>query len=445
MKKIIFLILILIVLGLPQTIHAAAKPTIGVIKYDAWTYNRVPGSENDAHYLNPEMWHYRVPAYGKIISSTEVQMEEDDQAVIDQEILDASAAGIDYFAFDFARFSWADAHPEGRVFYGLDRYLASQYKNKLNFALLVTEIDPLSHYEDTFVPKVVEYMKQSTYQKVLNGRPILYMFMGGPDLIKYFNCPVEPYQEPPPCTDTSLTKTQEGIAYLRQQVVAAGLGNPYMVDMVWWPETDGVQMKNVGFDAVTQYSAPDYDSGTFDVGRPFSDLVAANALFRTKAQQAGLKAVPIVNTGWDSRPRWIDSGEGHNNWYVPGTPAQIASNLKAAIDWGIKNPTTSEAKTVLIYAWDEYAEGGWLGNMLTGGNERLDAIKAMLSAYSTPTPTPTTNKPGDLNSDGKVDINDYNLLMANFGKTGTGVVGDIDGNGKVDIFDYNILVGSFGK
>jgi hypothetical protein len=44
-----------------------------------------------------------------------------------------------------------------------------------------------------------------------------------------------------------------------------------------------------------------------------------------------------------------------------------------------------------------------------------------------------------------VDINDYNLLMANFGKTGTGVVGDIDGNGKVDIFDYNMLVGNFGK
>jgi len=53
--------------------------------------------------------------------------------------------------------------------------------------------------------------------------------------------------------------------------------------------------------------------------------------------------------------------------------------------------------------------------------------------------------PGDLNVDGKVDINDYSILMGNFGKTGTGVVGDIDANGKVDVFDYNILVGNFGK
>ncbi|MBI3576606.1 hypothetical protein HY086_01030 [Candidatus Gottesmanbacteria bacterium] len=54
---------------------------------------------------------------------------------------------------------------------------------------------------------------------------------------------------------------------------------------------------------------------------------------------------------------------------------------------------------------------------------------------------------GDINADGKVDIFDYNLLVSDFGKTGS--VGftsaDIDNNGKVDIFDYNILVGNFGK
>lgn len=56
-----------------------------------------------------------------------------------------------------------------------------------------------------------------------------------------------------------------------------------------------------------------------------------------------------------------------------------------------------------------------------------------------------TEKLGDLNSDGKVDIFDYNLLIGNFGKTGSNLAGDIDKNGKVDIFDYNELVGNFGK
>ena len=53
--------------------------------------------------------------------------------------------------------------------------------------------------------------------------------------------------------------------------------------------------------------------------------------------------------------------------------------------------------------------------------------------------------PGDLNSDGKVNISDYSLLLQHFGNTTCGNTADIDGNCKVDIFDYNILVMNFGK
>lgn len=65
----------------------------------------------------------------------------------------------------------------------------------------------------------------------------------------------------------------------------------------------------------------------------------------------------------------------------------------------------------------------------------------------TPTPTGTTSLPGDLDSNRKVDIFDYNLLVTNFGKTGSVgfIPADIDKNGKVDIFDFNILVTNFGK
>ena len=51
----------------------------------------------------------------------------------------------------------------------------------------------------------------------------------------------------------------------------------------------------------------------------------------------------------------------------------------------------------------------------------------------TPTPTPTpTPFPGDLDGDNKVDIFDYNTLVASFGHPYT-------------IFDYNQLVANFGK
>ena len=62
-----------------------------------------------------------------------------------------------------------------------------------------------------------------------------------------------------------------------------------------------------------------------------------------------------------------------------------------------------------------------------------------------PSPSPSAStKIGDIDGNGKIDIFDYNILLTNFGKTGTAIQGDLDGNNKVDIFDYNILLTNFG-
>jgi len=52
---------------------------------------------------------------------------------------------------------------------------------------------------------------------------------------------------------------------------------------------------------------------------------------------------------------------------------------------------------------------------------------------------------GDLNGDTRVDILDYNILVANFGQIGANLIADITKDSKVDIFDYNVLVANFGK
>lgn len=52
--------------------------------------------------------------------------------------------------------------------------------------------------------------------------------------------------------------------------------------------------------------------------------------------------------------------------------------------------------------------------------------------------------PADINTDGKLDIFDYNIMVAQFGRTGTNNA-DINNDNKVDIYDYNILVEEFGK
>jgi hypothetical protein len=46
----------------------------------------------------------------------------------------------------------------------------------------------------------------------------------------------------------------------------------------------------------------------------------------------------------------------------------------------------------------------------------------------------------DANKDGKIDVLDFNALMVNWGKTGTGNTADFNSDGKVDIIDFNMLM-----
>ena len=52
---------------------------------------------------------------------------------------------------------------------------------------------------------------------------------------------------------------------------------------------------------------------------------------------------------------------------------------------------------------------------------------------------------GDANYDGKVDINDLTIVLANFGQTGTTwSQGDFNADGKVDINDLTIVLANYG-
>lgn len=70
------------------------------------------------------------------------------------------------------------------------------------------------------------------------------------------------------------------------------------------------------------------------------------------------------------------------------------------------------------------------------------AVKIGDYAVASPSPSPAP-VPGDTNSDGRVNIFDYNNLVSDFGRSATR--SDFNRSGIVDIFDYNILVSNFGR
>jgi hypothetical protein len=97
-----------------------------------------------------------------------------------------------------------------------------------------------------------------------------------------------------------------------------------------------------------------------------------------------------VMSGWDRRPRvqnpvsWEkpDDAKAIARYYLPPTPVELAAHLQASLDWCTSHREAADAQGVLIYAWNEIDEGGWLLPSLwpDQGTERLDAIARVLHA-----------------------------------------------------------------
>jgi len=121
-------------------------------------------------------------------------------------------------------------------------------------------------------------------------------------------------------------------------------------------------------------------------GAPYSQLMRASRDLWDLDKSYGLDVVPIVSFGADSRPLILygdDWGGKYPEycWDQEPTPSEGGALLKQALDWIDANPSVDPARLVLIYAWNEFSEGGWICPTLLHGSDRLDAIHKVLSDY----------------------------------------------------------------
>lgn len=334
---------------------ASAAVTVGAIRWDAW-YDGSDGytQRTVRATLAPPRFHYRLPWFATLSPSGVPRLDGNNQAVIDKEIQIASTHGVNYWAFVY--------YPDDPMQTALQMYLKSRKKSLVKFSLIDSPGwgATMGSFQ-RHIGKRIDLMADPQWQRVLDGRPLYFLSIPPPSKFDEW---VGRFW------DGKVDNMKKALDWLRSQSELRGLGNPYVVGVgTALPHTAQVSTA-LGLDAISSYEVTGGD-----VGAPYARLVAINQGYWNAEASTGMAVVPNVMLGWDPTPRLLhgDKGEGRST-YTAGSPAAIAENITASLDWVSSHSAVSPAKTALVYSWNEYDEGGsTLNPSFVSGNPEGDA------------------------------------------------------------------------
>lgn len=326
------------------------RPSVGAIRWDAWSGGDVTAQVERS--LAPAKYQHRLPWFAQVKGDGQVRIDGNRFEVMEREIAFAADAGLDYWAF-------LTYPEESSMSDGLKLYLKSKSRNRINFCLILhntigvsAEIWPAER------ARTVALLKEPGYQRVLDNRPLIFYFV------------------------QSKADDGERFKELRAAIKDAGL-NPYYVFMGWNPAKDFQTQQPRGFEAISAYTM----GGAMPT---FAELAAGAEKRWQAAAENRIPSIPLVTTGWEKNPR-IDNpvsweiGHGYHKQKVfPSlpTPEELKAHLQNALAFAAAHPDLTPANSIIIYAWNEHDEGGWLSPTWTPTGKpdttRLDVLASLL-------------------------------------------------------------------
>ena len=366
------------------------RPLVGAIRWDAWygelpesakppasvpyagfdaTRNRLvsqdPGKET-CRSLAAEPWRYRWPFFTTLGADGKALAFNDNRAeVLEQEIEHAVRGGLDYWAFT--------AYPQNcPLSYTLETFLTCRNRDALRFCLFLPLWPaygriPDEASEQAYWAHLQRMILQPNYLKVEGGRPVLYVGF---------------------CNDALARKVLEGPwTPFTNALAAAGMGKPYLVFCEGGAKAAKRYCDLFGGEALSAYAT---SSGKAKAA-PYAELAAHAERFWEQCEATGTPAVPLCMTGWDRRTRVLNpvswesfqlEKDAVHYYYERGTPEELAAHIGRGVTWFKKHPGKNGVELVLVYAWNENDEGGWLVPALPPpdgeGTARLDALRKVL-------------------------------------------------------------------
>jgi hypothetical protein len=346
----------------------ATKVVVGAIRWDAWhTHSTNPNDvwpvDAVEQTLSPVQYRFRAPFFAKV-ENDKIRIDGYTQAIVDQEIAYAKEAGLDYWAFLLynERTGGNYGYPMSEA---LHYYLSSTRKSDVKFCVIETP-DLLFGQSTDEIPRIVNYIKEPSYQKVMGNRPLIYLYG---------------------MSDYYLTNAKQILDNLRAAVQAEGFGDPYIVIQNYLIADANKYKTGTGANAITRYGV----GGEVTANQsPYTNLIGIATTWWTNAAASGSEVVPISTAGYDRRPRITTktfladlSSLSITNYFQQPTTNELTTHVQNAIDWAKSKKTTNcPAQAVLIYAWNEHDEGGWLCPTMDIGNgidkSHLNALKSIV-------------------------------------------------------------------
>jgi len=281
---------------------------------------------------------------------------DDSIAIMEQQIDLAADHGLAFFAFcwywhDDAKSINEEAISDDPKHTSLELFLKAKNNHRMKFCLLVAN-------HQGFAIKGAEHWKQAAdfWMRYLTHPQ--YLTVGGKPLLIIFN---------PSGGD------KDGLTYLQEAARKAGLPGVAITGC----ENPPLEM---GYAYRTQYAVvPGWARGP--ERHEYAELVAANRAAWSGSREQ--PCIPIVMCGLDRRPWEGPTGQNQEpGWYYPDrTPEQFANLVVDAVEWMDKHPEqTTPERIVLIYAWNEFGEGGYIAP--TKGDPDGSYLKALRATTS---------------------------------------------------------------
>lgn len=330
-----------------QPAHSENKSDvhIGAYYFDGWT----GGTSHIREALNrfPE----RKPVWGSFVTSTPELMKE--------QIDLAADAGLDFFSFCWY-FDRKNNSDELAMNNALKLYLRSSNRSRLQFYLMIANhkgfyIGPENW--DEIKKYWIQAIKEPGYLTV-NGKPLL-VFFEYRKMLENFG---------------SKQALRQALMNLKDEVKKEGVkGLTFGVCV--WPGAPLQEAVDCGFDLITGYNY--HESGLTGILTPVRQMADAEYTVWEGLKNTRLPYIPVSTLNWDLRP-WSDSADREKRLVGYGEQS-VMHSVGSLKKWLLQNSGfVTKEKIGILYAWNEYGEGGWLTPSLPMKDSLLNGVKQIL-------------------------------------------------------------------